>query len=341
MKVVIPMAGTGKRLRPHTLTVPKPLIPVAGEPMVQRIVEELSKLSPEKITEIGFITGHFGKEAEDNLLNVAHKVGAEGKIFYQEEALGIAHALLCAREMLEDKVIIAFSDTLFIPDLEEIIDMSKDGVIWVQRVDDPRQFGVVKVNSEGYITEFAEKPQAYVSDLAIIGIYYFRDGRQLQQELQYLIDNNIKEKDEYQLTSALNNMKNKGVRFTTSHVKEWLDCGNKDATIYTNKRILEVYGPNKYHDGQAVETVNSTIIEPCTIGHGVKIVNSVVGPYASIGDETLVEDSVIENSIVQSHTKIKHAKLSNSMLGNYVEFTGDSSNASIGDYNIIGKMNKQ
>ena len=336
MKVIIPMAGMGKRMRPHTLTVPKPLIPVAGKPMVQRIVEDLGKLSPEKITEIGFITGHFGKETEESLINVAHGLGAEGKIFYQEKALGIAHALLCAKEMMNGKVIVAFSDTLFIPDESKKIDIAKDGVIWVQRVDDPRQFGVVKTGNEGYITEFAEKPQSYFSDLAIIGIYYFRDGDYLKQELQYLIDNDIKEKGEYQLTGALGNMQKKGTRFYTSHVKEWLDCGNKDATVHTNKRILEVYGSTKINGNLKNETVNSKIIHPCTIGKGVKIINSVVGPYASIGDDTLIEDSVIENSIIQAHSKIKNARLSNSMLGNHVVFTGNSSDASIGDYNVVG-----
>lgn len=335
MKVIIPMAGMGKRMRPHTLTVPKPLIPVAGEPMVQRIVEDLGKLSSEKITEIGFIVGNFGKEVEDNLVKVANKLGATGRIFLQEEALGIAHALLCAKDMLEGKIIIAFADTLFIPDTNQKIDTKKDGVVWVQRVVDPRPFGVVKIGEEGYITKFAEKPQTYISDLAIIGIYYFRDGAYLKQELQYLIDKGIKEKGEYQLTSALINMQKKGFRFYTAHVKEWLDCGNKDATVYTNKRILEVYG-GKAAPTNSENSINSKIIQPCVIGKGVKIVNSVVGPYASIGDDTLIEDSVIENSIIQSHSKIVDAHLSNSMLGNYVVFTGSSANASVGDYNVVG-----
>lgn len=336
MKVIIPMAGMGKRMRPHTLTVPKPLIPVAGKPMVQRIVEDLSKLSPEKITEIGFIVGNFGKEAEEHLIKTAHELGAEGKIFYQEEARGIAHALLCAGEMLDGKIIVAFADTLFIPDTKNKIDLNKDGIIWVQRVEDPSQFGVVKVGEDGFITEFAEKPQTYVSDLAIIGIYYFRDGANLKKELQYLIDNDIKEKGEYQLTTALANMQKKGVKFSTSHVKEWLDCGNKNATIHTNKRILEVYGANGHSGVTVGENSNSIIIQPSTIGQGVTLINSKVGPYASIGDNTLIENSVIENCIIQTHSKVKNAKLSNSMLGNYVEFTGDSSNASIGDYSVIG-----
>ncbi len=330
------MAGMGKRMRPHTLTVPKPLIPVAGKPMVQRIVEDLGKLSPEKITEIGFIVGHFGKEPEAHLLHVAESLGAAGRIFYQEEPLGIAHALYSAKAMLNDKVIVAFADTLFIPDVNEKIDTAKDGIIWVQRVEDPRQFGVVKVNGKGVITEFAEKPQTYISDLAIIGIYYFRDGANLKQELQYVLDNDLKDKGEYQLTTALNNMKNNGAEFHTSHVKEWLDCGNKDATVHTNKRILQVYGDTLQSSIPVEEDINSKIIQPCVIGKGVKIVNSTVGPYASIGDGTVIENSVVENSIIQSHSQIKNAKLSNSMLGNHVVFTGNSANASVGDYNVIG-----
>src|ERR1051326_348291 len=158
MKIIIPMAGMGKRMRPHTLTTPKPLLPVAGKPMVQRIAEDLAKLSPEKITEIAFVIGRFGKEAENNLLQIAEKLGAKGKIFYQDEPLGTAHAILCAKECLDGKVLIAFADTLFIPDPAAKIDTEKDGIIWVQKIQDPRQFGVVKLNSEGAITDFVEKP---------------------------------------------------------------------------------------------------------------------------------------------------------------------------------------
>ncbi len=329
------MAGMGKRMRPHTLTVPKPLIPIAGKPMVQHIVEDLAGICPEKITEIGYVISRvFGKEAEKNLLAVAKKLGAEGKIYYQDQPLGTAHAILCAKDSLDEKTLIAFADTLFIPDKTAKVDTNKDGIIWVQKIEDPWQFGVVKLNQEGFITDFVEKPQTFISDLAIIGIYYFKDGAYLKKEMQYLIDNNIKDKGEFQLTSAMETMKKKGTKFVTSQVAEWLDCGNKDATVYTNKRILE-HKLQVTNPQSQIPNPKSPIIQPCFIGENVQIINSTVGPYASIGDNTVIENSSVENCIVQTNTKIKNAKLSNSMLGNYVEFSGTSSDASIGDYSTV------
>ncbi|MBI4931632.1 MAG: NTP transferase domain-containing protein [Bacteroidetes bacterium] len=337
MKIIIPMAGMGKRMRPHTLTIPKPLIPIAGKPMVQRIVEDLAQICHEKFTDVGYVISRaFGKEAEQNLIKVAEKLGAKGHIFYQDEPLGTAHAILCAEKILDGKVLIAFSDTLFIPDLKAKVDTEKDGIIWVQKIEDPRQFGVVKLDKEGYITDFVEKPQTFISDLAIIGIYYFKEGAYLKKEMQYLIDNNIKEKGEFQLTNAMENMKKKGTKFVTSQVAEWLDCGNKDATVYTNKRILETYYSNgKSSNPNDANVKNSKIIPPCVIGNNVQIINSTVGPFASIGDNTVIENSIVENVIVQANTKIKNAKLSNSMLGSFVEFSGNSNDASVGDYSII------
>src|SRR6478609_818944 len=237
MKIIIPMAGLGKRMRPHTLTTPKPLIPIAGKSIVQRLVEDIAKASPEKVEEIAFIIGRFGKEAENTLRKIATDLGAKVSIWYQDEALGTAHAILCAKEALDGKVVVAFADTLFRADFK--LDEKSEGVIWVQKVEDPKPFGVVKVNEKNVITDFVEKPETFVSDLAIIGIYYFKDGENLRKELQYLLDNNIRDKGEYQLTNALENMKNKGLQFTPGKVIEWLDCGNKDSTVYTNQRVLE------------------------------------------------------------------------------------------------------
>lgn len=237
MKIIVPMAGMGKRMRPHTLTVPKPLIHVAGKPIVQWLVEDITRVCREKVDEIAFIIGDFGKEVEQDLISIAEKLGAKGSIHYQDEPLGTAHAIMCAKDALKGKVIVAFADTLFRADFT--IDEEKDGVIWVSRIEDPRMFGVVKVDDSGIITDFVEKPQTFVSDLAIIGIYFFKDGEYLRKELQYLLDNNVREKGEYQLTNALENMKQKGTRFVPGKVDEWLDCGNKDATVHTNQRVLE------------------------------------------------------------------------------------------------------
>ena len=330
MNIIIPMAGLGKRLRPHTLTTAKPLIPIAGKPMVHRLVEDIAKLCPEKINYIGFIVNpSFGKQVEDDLIAVAEAVGAIGKIYYQEQALGISHALLFAKELFEGKVIVAFADTLFKADFK--LDTSIEGTIWVQKVENPSQFGVVKLNAKGEIVELIEKPTTFVSDLAIIGIYFFKKGELLRTEMQYLIDNNIKEKGEFQLTTALENMKKKGAIFITGEVQEWLDCGNKDAVVQTNQRYLEFIKDQPLISSKA-KLINSVIIPPVFIGEEAHIENSIVGPHVSIGAYTIVRDSRISNSIIQKNCSINTAILSNSLLGNFVNFEGKSEDLSLGDY---------
>ncbi len=331
MKIIVPMAGMGKRMRPHTFTTPKPLLPIAGKSIVQRLVEDIVSVSNEKVDEIAFIISHLGKETEDKLKKIAIDLKAKATIYYQEEALGTAHAILCAKEALKGKVIVAFADTLFKADFK--LDDSKDGIIWVQKVADPKAFGVVKINEKNVITDFVEKPEKFVSDLAIIGIYYFKDGGNLKKELQYLLDNNIKDKGEFQLTNALENMKNKGLKFTPGQVTEWLDCGNKDSTVYTNQRILEF---NKSEDlvSKLHTSHNSVIIEPCYIGENVTLINSVVGPYVSIGRDSIIEDSIIKNSLVQNNARISSAHIRNSMFGNFTDFKNNYSELSMGDYSV-------
>ena len=333
MNIIVPMAGMGKRMRPHTLTVPKPLVPIVGKPIVERLVGDIAQVAGETIDHVGFvISPKFGEEIERNLLKIADNIGAKGHIFYQEEALGTAHAILCAQDILEGRTIVAFADTLFKADFE--LDTSKDGTIWVQKVEDPRPFGVVKLDNDGLITEFVEKPETFVSDLAIIGIYYFNDGEYLRKELQYLLDNDIKDKGEYQITNALDNMKKQGAKFIPGEVTEWLDCGNKDATVYTNQRYLEFIKDSKLiADSATVE--NSVIIPPVYLGENVKVVNSVVGPHVSVGDGTVIENSRIENSIIQTNTTVQYAVMENSMLGNHAGYHGKAQDLSVGDFNIL------
>jgi glucose-1-phosphate thymidylyltransferase len=276
MKIIIPMAGRGSRLRPHTLTVPKPLVPVAGKPIVQRIVEDLSASLNESIDEIAFIIGDFGKEVEQQLHDIAKTLGTKASIYHQREPLGTAHAILCAEDSLDGHCLIAFADTLFQADFN--FDTQQDGFIWVKKVEDPSAFGVVKTDEQGVITEFVEKSPVFVSDLAIVGIYYFNDGANLRQELQYLLDNDIKDKGEYQLTSALENMKQKGKAFKAAVIDEWLDCGNKNNVVYTNQRILEIKSDNEQLVDKSAVIENSVILPPCYIGANAVIRNSVVGP---------------------------------------------------------------
>jgi len=332
MKIIIPMAGMGKRMRPHTLTIPKPLIKIAGKHIVQRLVEDISLVCEEKVDEIAFVIGDFGKEVENELINIAKNVGSKATIYYQYEALGTAHAILCAKESLKGKVVVAFADTLFRAEFK--LDAAQDGIIWVHKVKDPSSFGVVKTNEKNIITDFIEKPKEFISENAIIGIYYFKDGDYLCKQLQYLIDNNVQKGGEYQLTDALENMKKAGTKFTIGNVEEWLDCGNKHATVYTNQRILATNNNEDLVSKSAI-IINSIIIKPCFIGNNAKIENSVVGPYVSIGDYTSIDNSVISNSIIQNNTKLSCVNIDNSMIGNNVEYKGIMNDVSIGDYTTL------
>ncbi len=334
MQIIIPMAGKGKRMRPHTLTTAKPLIQVAGKPIVQRLVEDITKVCGQKVNEIAFIIGpDFGAEVEQNLIKVAESQGAKGSIFYQEKALGTAHAIMCAKDAIKGKTVVAFADTLFKADF--VMDTEKEGVIWVQKIEDPSQFGVVKLNAQGAITDFVEKPTSFVSDLAIIGIYYFKDGDYLKSELQYLLDNNITEKGEFQLTNALENMKQKGTQFVPGEVAEWLDCGNKNATVYTNQRVLEFDKGKTHLKGKNIINQNSIVIEPCYIGDNVELVNCIIGPHVSIGANSKISGSIIRNSIIQDSNKIKDTHISNSMLGIGAEVSGKALDLSISDYTQV------
>lgn len=338
MKIIVPMAGRGSRLRPHTLTVPKPLIPIAGKPIVQRLVEDIAKVAGEKIEEVAFIIGDFGPEIEKSLIQIAEKLGAKGSIYYQNDPLGTAHAIKCAEQSMTGNVVIAFADTLFRADFQ--LDKNSDGVIWVKSVDDPSAFGVVKLDNYGFITDFVEKPQTFVSDLAIIGIYYFNNAEKLMDEINYIMDNDIKNGGEYQLTTALENLRAKGAKFTLGKVNDWMDCGNKNATVETNSKILEYERDHMVNFPASAVIENSLIIPPCFIGENVKISNSKIGPGVSLGNNTIIVNSNIENSLIQENTRINHGNLSNSMIGNSAQYFGVAREISLGDYSVLDFLSK-
>ena len=334
MNIIVPMAGRGSRLRPHTLTVPKPLIKVGGKPIVHRLVEDISKMCKEKMDEVAFVIGDFGEQVEKELIAVAKDLGAKGSIHYQKEPLGTAHAVLCAEQSLEGPVIVAFADTLFKADFQ--ISEEIEGMIWVKQIDDPSAFGVVKLNLANEIVDFVEKPTEFVSDLAMIGIYFFKDGAALKRELNYLLDNNMQKGGEYQLPDALRRLTEKGTTFLPGKVDAWLDCGNKKVTVDTNKHVL-----NFDHEkglnlvDKNVDIVNSTIIQPCFIGAGAKIIDSVVGPHVSIGENTIVRSSVLSNCLIQNDSSLAHLNLKDSMVGALVEIHQKPKDLSVGDFTKI------
>ena len=334
MKVIVPMAGRGSRLRPHTLTVPKPLVPVGGKPIVHRLVEDIAAVCHEKIDEIAFVVGEFGAEVEQELILVAEKLGAKGSIHYQHEPLGTAHAVLCAKEKLEGPVVVAFADTLFRANFT--LDPNADGILWVKQIEDPSAFGVVKLNASGEIIDFVEKPKAFVSDLAMIGIYYFKDGAQLRKELEYLIDNHIVKGGEYQLPDALRRLTESGYKFKPGEVLEWLDCGNKEVTVHTNQRVLEYdFEKNVKMVADSAKIADSVIIPPCFIGENVLIENAVVGPHVSLGSGTKVIASVVRNTIVQNHSTIHNVVLADAMIGAHASCESNPNDLSLGDFSTI------
>lgn len=334
MNIIIPMAGRGSRLRPHTLTVPKPLVPVGGKPIVHRLVEDIASVLDNKIDKIGFIVGEFGKEVEQELLAVAEKMGAKGSIHYQTEPLGTAHAVLCAQELLEGPTVVAFADTLFKADFK--IDPKDDGILWVKQIEDPSAFGVVKMNAGGEIIDFVEKPKEFVSDLAMIGIYYFKEGEKLRAELQYLIDNDVIKGGEYQLPDGLRRLTEAGYKFKPGKVIEWLDCGNKEVTVHTNQRVLEYdKEKGKLIQSASATLTNSLVIEPCFIGDNVQINNAIVGPHVSIGANSKIENAIVKNSIIQANASVVNAVVENSMIGSFASYEASVQDLSIGDYTTI------
>ena len=333
MKIIIPMAGRGSRLRPHTLTVPKPLLPIAGKPMVQRLVEELIASLPEKVDEIAYVIGDFGERVEHQLIEIANNIGAQASIYYQDIPLGPGHALLCAKKSITGKCIVAFSDTLFKANFS--FNPKEDGIIWVQNVDDPSNFGVVSLDDHGVINDFVEKPTTFISRMAIVGIYYVKDGDQLCTELQRLVDEDIREKGEYQLTTALELLKKKGKKFKPAFIEEWLDCGNKANVLHTNKRMLELKQESEKLISPTAVLHNAVVIPPCAIGNNSRIENTVLGPHVAVGSNCVVQDSVITNSVIQNEAKIRNANLAFSMIGNKVDYQGKSSEISLGDYSQV------
>ncbi|UTD15761.1 nucleotidyltransferase [Tenacibaculum mesophilum] len=334
MKIIVPMAGIGSRLRPHTLTTPKPLTVIAGKSIVQRLVEDITSVVDQPIEEIAFIIGPSSKgfpaDTKDKLIKIAENLGAKGSVYVQEEALGTAHAIYCAKESLGGSCVVAFADTLFKADFT--LDANADGAIWVKQVEDPSAFGVVKLK-DGFITDFVEKPKEFVSDLAIIGIYYFKDADKLLEEIKYLIDNDIRPSGEYQLTEALEALKVKGAKFIPGKVNTWMDCGKKDPTVDTNKQVLgfeQADGNNLVSEDVVLE--NAEIIQPCYVGKNVVLKNTKIGPFVSIGENSVVENSTITNSLIQTNVHISNANLDNAMVGNHAKYNANYTSVSIGDY---------
>jgi glucose-1-phosphate thymidylyltransferase len=338
MKIIVPMAGRGSRLRPHTLTIPKPLIPVAGQPIVHRLVKDIAKVLKQPIEEIAFILGDpafFGDDVVESLTNLALSLGAKASIYRQDQPLGTGHAIMAAKPSLSGPAVIAYADTLIRAEFD--LDPNADAVIWTKEVDNPEAYGVVKLNANNDIVELVEKPKEFVSNQAVIGIYYFKDVAVLRHKLQEVLDHNVTNSGEYQINDGIKLMMADGKLFKTGTVSEWMDCGNKAITIETNAKMLGFLHEEGIEQMKAstVTLDNSKITDPCFIGEGVMLKDSSIGPNVSIGNHCIIENSTVKNSLIQSYTTIKNATLDEAMIGSHVEFDGRFTKISIGDYSIL------
>ena len=332
------MAGRGSRLRPHSLTVPKPLIPVAGQPIVHRLVKDIAKVLKQPIEEIAFVLGDpafFGEDVVESLTELAQDLGAKASIYRQDQPLGTGHAIMSARPSLSGPAVIAYADTLIRAEFD--LDPTADSVIWTKRVENPEAYGVVKLNENENIVKLVEKPETFVSDQAVIGIYYFKDVAVLKEKLQEVLDENVMNGGEYQINDGIKRMMADGRIFKTGTVDEWMDCGNKTVTLETNAKMLDFLkadGEEQLVDDSVV-LENSKIIEPCFVGKGTVLRNTTIGPYVSIGKDCVIEDSSVKNSLIQNQTSIKNANLEEAMIGNHVKYNGKYTKISIGDYSVL------
>ncbi|MEQ9103973.1 MAG: sugar phosphate nucleotidyltransferase [Rhodothermales bacterium] len=331
MKLIIPMAGRGTRVRPHSHVTPKPLLPVCGKSMVERIVDTFSAVLPRPITDGVFILGpDFGQDVRDELTAICARHHARAHFTVQEKAQGTAHAVACANEHLDGEGIVVFADTLFF--MEPGVDLSgADVVAWVKHVDDPSAYGVA-VREGDRIVRLVEKPKELISTEALIGIYYCRELRELGDAIQHLFDENLTGVGgEYQLTDAFDRLLKQDKVFKTASVTEWLDCGNIPALLETTKVILR-------HEAHAPDAarVNGTVIhEPVFLGPGAHLEGGEVGPYVSVESGATVRNATVRNSVVFADALVENSELEASFVGRNAEVQRFSGRLNIGDHSTV------
>ena len=305
MKIVLPVAGNGLRLRPYTEDRPKCLLPLAGKTILDWIVEDASCLKP---SETIFITGYKAEKVDEFLKNKPEWGAVRSVLQANPQGLGEAISLALPYVNDDEPLLIILGDTLFEADLS-ILNNAQENILYTYKVEDPKRFGVAVVSENGYIDRLVEKPQEFVSDEAIVGIYYIKDVKALKAALKHLMDNDIRTKGEFQLTDALEMMIEQGCKFKTAPVSRWLDCGLVETLLETNAHMLKRNDNSKEFTNPGVE-----IIPPCFIGKNAKIHASKIGPFVSIGDDCEVSGVEIRDSIVWNGVKIANGKVSNTVV---------------------------
>ncbi|MDP4211221.1 MAG: sugar phosphate nucleotidyltransferase [Bacteroidota bacterium] len=323
MKAIIPVAGAGTKLRPHTYTQPKALIPLAGKTILSIIVDQLLEAG---INEFIFIVGYLGTKIQD-YVNDKYP-GLNMRFVFQNERQGIGHAILLTRDLVgDDEIFIVLGDTICEYEIRPVVERDVS-TLGVKRVDDPRNFGVAEIEEDGFISRVVEKPQIPKSNMALVGIYRIRETGQLFSCLENNIKGHHTSYGEYNLTDAIECMISSGVKFESFKVQNWFDCGKKETLLESNAKLLKKFGSNIAPDHQMENTI---IIHPVNIASGCDIKNSIIGPNVAIGEKTNINYSILKDSIIGSFANLYDIVLTHSLIGSDTEVKGESRSLNIGD----------
>ena len=329
------MAGKGTRLRPFTLTCPKPLLKIIDKPIVEHLIDQITSRLTTQIDEIIYILGdeaYFNSDVVSSLTLIAKKYNAKTKVYRQLDQLGTGHAIMCAEESLHGPSIVAYADTMIQGQISIAPDV--DGIIWVKKVEDPSSYGVVSLDKKNNIIDLIEKPQKYVSDLAVVGIYYFKDISIIRDELKIHLNDKLNPGKEYLLNYGIERMIEKKRVFKSQEIETWMDCGTPKLLIESAKKIMS----SKIileENNSFIKSGNVKITQPVFIGKNVKIKDSEIGPFVSIGDDTDISNSNIESTLIYKNVKVSNANIKNSILGQYSVYDGSNKEIFLGDYSQI------
>lgn len=327
MKVIIPVAGAGMRLRPHTYTQPKPLMPVAGKPIICFIVDKLREAG---LSDFVFVIGYLGEKIRDFIEETYPDLKVE--FVYQEHRMGSAHAIATARETIEDEdeIFIAFGDTIFEVDLGQMLGC-EHSCIGVKKVADPREFGVAEFGEDGRVIRMVEKPRIPKSNMAIVGLYKVKEVQALLRAIDYLMETDARTMGEFQLTDALQRLVDQGVVFQTVPVSNWFDCGRKEVLLETNAMLLDQRFRQPQQPNHTPEFENTIFIQPVAVGNNCNICNSIIGPHVTIGDNASIRRSVVQDSIVGNFAALEEVVLKHSVIGSDASIKGIHLSLNIGD----------
>ena len=323
MKAIIPVAGAGTKLRPHTYTQPKALIPIAGKTILSFIVDQLQEAG---ITEFIFIVGYLGDKIKDYVSQTYPELKAH--FVYQNERQGTGHAIELTRNIVAgDEVFVVLGDTICEYDIQEVIN-SPYSMLGIKKVDDPRHFGVATISEAGFVEQVVEKPSIPKSNIALVGLYKIKESDILFECLQHLFTNNTAEAGVYHLTDAIDCMIQRGAKFQAFKVKNWFDCGKKESLLESNATLLKKFGGNTSETHNYPHTI---IIPPVSIAPGCEISHSIIGPHVAIGANTHIQHSIVRDSIIGSYTHLFEVVLDNSLIGSDASVKGLSRSLNIGD----------